>query len=85
LGVESTLSTCDNEFEGNLDENAEGYVTHQIMSGAQCAREPCHVLYEPNIGTRASRAEGHEGGGFPGFTKHVHIDFLFRAFRRHAG
>jgi len=42
FGIESQVSVCENEFTGRLDEDAEGYITEQVLSDhGACNREPC--------------------------------------------
>jgi hypothetical protein len=41
FGIESHITSCENEFWGRLNEDAEGYITHQLLSHASCVRQPC--------------------------------------------
>jgi hypothetical protein len=43
FGIESHITTCDNEFTGRVNEDAEGYIGHQLLTGASCVRQPCKV------------------------------------------
>jgi hypothetical protein len=46
FGVESTITTCDNEFTGRVNEDASGYIFEQVLSGAGCTRQACVVSGE---------------------------------------
>jgi hypothetical protein len=41
FGVETHLTSCSNEFHGRVNEDAEGFIINQVLSGAGCARQPC--------------------------------------------
>lgn len=41
FGIESTITTCNVEAWGRVNEDAEGYALHIQLSGAGCQRQPC--------------------------------------------
>lgn len=41
FGVESHLTSCQNEFQGRVNEDAEGFIINQALTGASCQRQPC--------------------------------------------
>jgi hypothetical protein len=47
FGIESHIATCENEFYGRLNEDAEGYILHQKLFHAGCVRQPCVEAGEP--------------------------------------
>jgi hypothetical protein len=65
FGIESHITSCNNEFAGRVSEDAQGYIFEQVLSGAGCARQACKPTGE---GTpwAASGAEN-TGTGAQGF------------------
>jgi hypothetical protein len=47
FGIESHITTCENEFWGVVNEDAEGSIIHQVLTGANCQREACREDGEP--------------------------------------
>lgn len=43
FGIESSITTCNTETWGRVNEDAEGYIFHQQLTGASCQRQPCKV------------------------------------------
>jgi hypothetical protein len=41
FGIESHITTCDNEFWGRVSENATGYIFEQQLTGPNCTRKAC--------------------------------------------
>jgi hypothetical protein len=41
FGIESHITSCNNEFSGRINEDAEGYIIEQHFAGASCQRQPC--------------------------------------------
>lgn len=57
FGIESNITTCDNEFAGRLSEDAEGYLLEQVLTGAGCSRQAC----KPSSEATPWAAHGFEG------------------------
>lgn len=58
FGVESTITTCHNEFFGRVGGNAAGWILEQQLSGAGCTRAACDEV-DPGE-SRPWHAVGHE-------------------------
>lgn len=43
FGIESHITNCNTETWGRVNEDAEGYIFHQLLTGASCQRQPCKV------------------------------------------
>lgn len=42
-GPEVTTSVCEDEFEAEINEDGEGQIEHQILTGASCPNKPCEA------------------------------------------
>jgi len=76
FGVESTISTCDVEAVAHVNENAEMYLTDQVLSGTGCTRDPCDEADHENIVWHGSGQEGPAEGGR---TEFVRLTFCVRS------
>lgn len=47
FGIESHITKCNLEFWIRFNEDAEGYIIHQVMTGPSCPREPCREAGQP--------------------------------------
>lgn len=43
FGIESHITSCENEFWGRVNEDGEGRITHQQLTDPSCQRQPCKV------------------------------------------
>jgi hypothetical protein len=41
FGIESHITNCSAEFQGRVNEDAEGFMINQVLSGINCQRQPC--------------------------------------------
>jgi hypothetical protein len=41
FGIESHITGCNNEFAGRFNEDANGYIFEQVLTGASCSRQAC--------------------------------------------
>jgi len=64
FGIESTVTTCDEEIHGVSDGDTNGYGFSQVISGNGCGREPCE---EPDGSQEVWPAQGNEGSTHAGF------------------
>jgi hypothetical protein len=64
FGIESHITSCNNEFAGRVSEDATGYIFEQVLSGASCTRQACKPAGEGTpwaaSGSEGSFLEGEE-------------------------
>lgn len=46
IGFEVVFGICDGELTGYLDADGSGHIVEQILTGEECAREPCETASE---------------------------------------
>jgi hypothetical protein len=67
FGVESTITTCNNEFWGRVGTTGTGFILEQVLSGAGCARQPCKAASgeaQPWGASSTETGAAQEGGEF---------------------
>lgn len=60
FGIESTVTTCTNEFDLVTDEDGNGRLQNQVLAGPNCTRQPCQVsgATQPWPGVASEPANG---------------------------
>jgi hypothetical protein len=48
FGIESHITSCNNEFAGRVAGNATGQIFEQVLTGASCSRQACKTGSEGN-------------------------------------
>jgi hypothetical protein len=84
FGIESHIVSCENEFWGRVNEDAEGYIVHQRLighpAGTTCSRIPCKEnAISPPSPWPAHGDEDSEGGPFQEGEEKLEVIFCVEA------